>query len=242
MTIIPLETQLVTLGIMGLKPWAFLLVMFIVFAGGLIAFTMMWDSHKQTQNRKLTMMPDGKTRKILGVFVAPGKTAYEVICSVTLGEVYPNPKDKKVKAIGTLDAPNVLEQRIPKYFILDKFCFQTMWPKGAKQAQQVEIMEAFYRENFSLPALSYEEMDTEERVKVTALLTGISSDQSFSNAVVTEVQQKFTEFTKAVAKLKNLQLILIMAAVACLLGLFNLFYNFQAFEVLNSIKKFFLGG
>jgi len=239
MTIVPLEPEFVVLGIAGLKPWAFFLIFFIVVAGGLIAFTSVWDSRKREKNRKLTTMPDGRTRRILGVFCTANSEAYEVLCDFELGEV--TPPGSKEKASGKFVAPSKGNHTIPLYYTLPDFCFKTPWPKGAKPTQQIDIMESFYIENFQLPRLSYKQWTEKEMIEKTATLGATSADQSFSNAVVTEVQQKFTEFTKAVAKLKNLQLILILAAIGCLLGLFNLFYNFQGYTVLIAIRKFFLG-
>ena len=239
MTIIPLEPEYIVLGIMGLKPWAFFLIFFIVVAGGLIAFTSMWDSHKRSQNMKKTTMPDGRTRKILGVFCTANSEAYEVLCDVDMGEIIP--PGTKVKASGKVAKPSMGDHRIPLYYTLPDFCFKTPWPKGAKKAQQVDIMEAFYVENFQLPRLSYKEWSEKELIEKTAILGAISSDQSFSNAVVTEIQQKFTEFTKAVAKLKNLQLILYIVAIGALIGVFNLFLSFQGYSILTSIGQFFLG-
>lgn len=242
MIIAPLvNLQLPIVNIMGLKPWAFFLIFFIVLAGGLIVLTSMWDSHKRTQNRKKTTMPDGMTRKILGVFVTANSDAYEMICNTTLGEVLPDPKNKKLKASGIMEAPTKASQRIPKYFILPQFCFKTSWPKGAKKSQQVEIMESFYRENFSLPALSYEDMTAEERENITALMVDISTDQNFANTVVTAVEQRFAEFTKAVAKMKNLSIMLYILCAIAGITLFTLFYTYMGYKILNIIRLAYPG-
>jgi len=228
----------ITYGIMGLKPWAFFLILFIIAFGAMFVLTITWDSHKRSQNIKKTTMPDGVTRKILGVFVTANKEAYEVLCNVVLGEVKPDSKMKKVKPSGTIDAPSAEGQRIPKYFILPQYCFKTAWPKGAKKAQQVEVMESFYAENIPLPRLSYEDISMEERERVTATLADLSSDQNFANAVITEMQQKFADFTKAVKEIKNLRMILYIAAAGALIGLGNLIFTYQGYNILHIIRKF----
>ena len=129
MTIIPLEPQLpIILGIMGLKPWVFFLILFIVVGGGLIAFTSMWDSHKRSQNIKKTTMPDGRTRRILGVFCTANSEAYETLCDFSVGEVIP--PGTKTKASGSVTKPSKGNHRIPLYYTLPDFCFKTSWPKG----------------------------------------------------------------------------------------------------------------
>lgn len=233
-----LQTSVVFAGIMGLKPWAFLLVMFIVMAGGLIVFTSMWDSRKRMQNLKKTTMPDGKTGKVNAVFITEGKGSYERICDVWMNEAEVKEGGKKTKTIGTINAPNVASQRIPKYYLVAKYMFQIDWPKNAKKSQQTKIMQVFYRENYSLPAFSFEELSGEERTAMTAILTSISSDQNVANAVVTEIQQKFDAFTKAVNKLKGLNMMLYILVAIAGIALFGLFYSYLGWKAATVVKAF----
>lgn len=241
MIIVPLsmlQTGIVSAGIMGLKPWAFLVIMFIVMAGVLIIVTRLWDSHKQNQNRKKTTMPDGKTKKVNAVFIAEGKRSYENICDVWMNEAEVKEQGKKAKTIGTINAPNIASQRIPKYYLVAEYMFQIDWPKNTKRSQQIEIMQVFYRENYSLPAFSFEELSGEERTAMTAILTSISSDQNVANAVVTEIQQKFEAFTKAVNKLKSLNMMLYILAALGGVTLFGLFYSYLGWKAAVAVKAF----
>lgn len=224
--------------IMGLQPWAFFLILFIIFAGLLYVVSIIWDSRKQTQNKKKTTMPDGRTRKVNAVFITEGRGSYERICDVWMNEAEVKEGAKKYKTIGEIKAPHVASQRIPKYYLRDNYMFQIDWPKNAKPAQQTQIMQVSYRENFSLPAFSWEELSGEERAAMTAILTSISSDQNVANAVVTEIQQKFDTFTKAVAKLKSLNIMLYILVAIAAISLFNLFYEFQGHSLLITIKRF----
>jgi len=238
-TIVPFDSLLfINPAIMGLQPWAFFLIFFIIIAGILVIFSTMWDSHKQKQNKKKTTMPDGRTRKVNAVFITEGRGSYERICDVWMNEAEVKEQGKKVKTIGTINAPNVASQRIPKYYLRDNYMFQIDWPKNAKPSQQTQIMQVSYRENFSLPAFSWEELSGEERAAMTAILTSISSDQNVANAVVTEIQQKFDAFTKAVAKLKSLNMMLYILVAIAAISLFNLFYEFQGHSLLVAIKRF----
>jgi NADH:ubiquinone oxidoreductase subunit 3 (subunit A) len=235
--IAPLDS-LVTIypAIMGLKPWAFLLVVFLVFVVVLYVLTVILDSRKRNQNVKKTTMPDGKTRKTNAVFITEGRGAYEELCNVWMNEAEVKEQGKKVKTVGTVDAPKVASQRIPKYYLVAEYMFQIRWPKNAKKSQQTEIMQVFYRENYSLPAFSFNELSGEERTAMTAILTSISSDQNVANAVVTEIQQKFDTFTKAINKLKNLNMILYIVFAIAVVSLFILVYTFQDHSILMKLK------
>ena len=224
--------------IMGLQPWAFFLVLFIITAAILYLVSIVWDSRKRSLNTKKTTMPDGKTRRVNAVFITEGRGSYEELCDVWMNEAEIKESGKKMKTIGTMNAPSVTSQKIPKYYLRDNCMFQTRWPKNAKKVQQVEIMQVFYRENYSLPGFSFEELSGEERAAMTAILTSISSDQNVANAVVTEIQQKFDTFTKAVAKLKGLNTMLYILVAIAAISLFTLFYEFQDHSLLVSIKRF----
>ncbi len=239
-TVIPLDSlATVYPAIMGLKPWAFLLVFFLVMVIALYIITVIMDSRKRMQNVKKTTMPDGKTRKTNAVFITEGRGAYEELCNVWMNEAEVKEQGKKVKTVGTVDAPKVASQRIPKYYLVAEYMFQIRWPKNAKKSQQTEIMQVFYRENYSLPAFSFNELSGEERTAMTAILTSISSDQNVANAVVTEIQQKFDTFTKAINKLKNLNMILYIVFAIAVISLFTLVYQFRAYSILTTIKQFF---
>lgn len=234
MIIIPfsnLQTHVVQ--IMGLQPWAFFGLFFIVVVGIMIIFTRMWDGYKQEKNRKKMK------GKILGVFVTADRKSYEIPCSVDMHEVYPT-KDKKVKAIGTITGSSIGkgEHRVPQYYIRPEFCFLVFWPKGAKASQQIEVMETFYRENFSLPALCYEEMSVEERVKITALMNQMSADQNVAQAHLDEERGRQDAFIKAIAKLNNLKYINYFFIVIGAVGVFTLFYVFQIFGIVGAIRRF----
>lgn len=225
--------------IWGFQPWFLLLVAFLVLVGIFWVITIVLDSRKRNQNIKKTMMPDGKTRKVNGVWITEGRGSYEELCDVWMNEAEVKEQGKRVKIIGTLGTPkNVASQRIPKYYLMAKYMFQIRWPKNAKRTQQTEIMEAFYRENYSLPGFSFEELSGEERTAMTAILTSISSDQNVANAVVTEIQQKFEAFTKAINKLKTLSMQLYILIVVAAVSLFTLVYVFQAYGILRTIKIF----
>jgi hypothetical protein len=219
--------------ILGLKPWAFFGIFFIVMVGIFIIYTRLWDGYKQGQNRKKMK------GKILGVFVTADRKSYETPCGVDMHEVYPT-KDKKVKAIGTITGSSIGkgQHRIPQYYIRPEFCFLVFWPKGAKLAQQVEIMETFYRENFSLPALCYEDMSSDERVKITALMNQMSADQNVADAQLTEVQGREAAFTKALARLNSLKYLNYFLIAIGAIGIFTLFYAFQTFGIASVIRKF----
>jgi hypothetical protein len=222
--------------IMGLKPWAFLLVVFAVMVGALYVIMVILDSRKRMQNVKKTTMPDGKTRKTNAVFITEGRGAYEELCNVWMNEAEVKEQGKKVKTVGTVDAPKIASQRIPKYYLVAEYMFQIRWPKNAKKSQQTEIMEVFYRENYSLPAFSFNELSGEERTAMTAILTSISSDQNVANAVVTEIQQKFDTFTKAINKLKNLNMILYILFAVAVISLFTLVISLQDHGILAKLR------
>jgi len=236
---LPDSSPIIPPAILGLQPWAFLLIVFIAFIAIIYVGTIVLDSRKRTQNLKKTVMPDGKTRKVNAVFITEGQQAYERICEVWMNEAEVKDKGSKVKTIGQLTAPAVASQRIPKYYLVSKYMYQIRWPKNAKASQQTEIMQVFYRENFSFPGFSFEELSKDERVAMTAILTSISADQNVANAVVTEIQQKFDAFTKAINKLKGLQLILYVAGAGAIIGLFNLIISFRGYSVVSIIRKFF---
>jgi predicted small secreted protein len=225
-------------GIFGLQPWAFLIIFLVLCFGGLYIYSLLNDKLKHDRYLKMVTMPDGKTMRINGIFIQSTRRAYEKLCDVDMHEV--NIKgDKKIKDVsGLMFAPKVTTQRIPQYYVDSKCVQDIRWPKTAKATQQVSIGEIIYRENIPYPAFSYEEMTKEERVEQTAILSGISADQNVANAVVTEIQQKFDAFTKAVRELKNIKLILLLVFVNIIVGAVGALLAFQSYNVVNALRGF----
>ena len=240
----PLETNLIVdfAGIMGLQPVAFFIILFIIAFGLLYLYNLLNDKMKHDRNLKRVTMVNAngsKTLRMNGIFVTATGYSYERLCDVDMHEVAIKGDKNLKKASGILMAPNVSTQRIPQYYIHTKFVQTIMWPKNARETQQVSISQAIYRENISLPGFSYEEMTETDRMEMTAKLSGISADQNVANAVVTEIQQKFDAFTKAVKELKNVKLILLLVFINIIVGAAGALMSFQAYNLINAMKAFF---
>lgn len=243
MIILPLSETMQNVhyaGIFGLQPIAFFIILFIVVFVGLYLYGQLNDKIKRDQYLKMVTMPDGKTLRMNAIFITATGQGYEKICDVDMHEVSVKDKDKNIKkASGIMLPPKVATQRIPQYYIHPKFIHTILWPKNRRQTQQISISEAIYRENFPLPAFSYEEMTEHERIEMTAKLAGASADQNVADAVIAEIQQKFDAFTKAVQKLKSLQWVLLGVFVAVIVGAINVILTFQTYNLVNMIRAFF---
>lgn len=240
---IDLVQPIVHAGILGFKTWVVQLVggvvLLFVF---LFVFTKMYDNYKREQNIKKTTMPDGKTRKINGVFITEGDTSYERICDSDMNTAEIKEKNKKTPVIGSITAPKVTSQRIPTYYLVSGYGKQIFWPKGAKLAQQVQVMQFFYRENYPFPCFAWNELSEEERTTMTGILANIQADQGVANAVVTEVQQKFEAFTRALKELwawRPMKWVLFGILALVLLGDFLIF---RALNMISVIGRVIVGG
>lgn len=245
MIIAPIDVvqPIVVAGILGFQTWFVQLVGVIIFMFvGLFVFIKMYDGYKHEQNVKKTTMPNGITRKINGVFITEGQTGYERICDCDMDTAKIPEKEKKKGAIGTMTAPKVTSQRIPDYYLYPGYGVQVFWPKGARLRQQVQIMQFFYRENYPFPTFGWKELSDEERTTMTGILANIQADQGVANAVVTEVQQKFEAFTRALKELwawRPMRYVIygILALIAI-----NIFITFRVYSVVISIARVIIGG
>lgn len=242
MTIIPIQESSLFVkyaGIFGLQPIAFFILVFILLFIGFYIWSKLKDKWLYDRYLKMATMPDGKTLRMNGIFVTATGEAYEKLCDIDMHEVVIRGEKNIKKASGLMFAPKVTTQRIPQYYIHPDFIHSIMWPKNRKTVQQIRISEAIYRENYPLPAFSYKEMSETERLEMTSILAGISADQNVANAVVTEIQQKFDAFTKAVKELKNLKLILLLVFVNIVVGAVGALLAFQTYNGVSIIAKFF---
>lgn len=225
-------------GIFGLQPWAFLIIVIIVMAGGMYLYNLLYSKMRYDKNLKLVTMPDGKTLRMNGIFITATGHSYERLCDIDMHEVAIK-NDKSIKrANGVMFAPKVTTQRIPQYYIHPDFVHSVMWPKNTKANQQISISQAIYRENYPLPAFSYKDMSDTERTEMTSILAGLSADQNVANAVVTEIQQKFDAFTKAVKQLGNLKLVVILVVVNIVVSGACVLMAFQSYNLLNVLRVF----
>jgi len=246
MTIIPIDSLqpiVVHAGILGFKTWVVQLVGGVVFMFVcLFVFTKMYDNYKREQNIKKTTMPDGKTRKINGVFITEGDTSYERICDSDMNTAEIKEKNKKTPVLGSISAPKVTSQRIPTYYLVSGYGKQIFWPKGAKLSQQVQVMQFFYRENYPFPCFAWNELSEEERTTMTGILANIQADQGVANAVVTEVQQKFEAFTRALKELwawRPMRYVLFAILGASAVGIV---LTFMVYKVVIAIARVVVGG
>jgi hypothetical protein len=240
---IPPSTNVISIGIFGLNPYAFFLILFIG-TGILMIFARIWWNQKQQEKHR----QQAKNR-VLCEFCGEGWSEL-ILCEVFKGQIKQEVKASRT-SFGIQDfiaAPkNKLKHAVSWgldfYFWLPDHAFLVDWPEGKPAKQQIRIMKAHYYINDPMPKITYrpQEWNADVYERTTSALLKYAQDEKVAEVAVGELSGKFQLFETALRYMKQIPMMFIIQLGQCFILLVIGFLAFKAMSNGDAVIKFLIG-
>ena len=231
-------------GILGLNPYAFLMIMFAISFVGIFVARLWWNQRQRTKNfREAGNM-------VACEFCAEGLSK-TILCEVFKGQVKNIIQNNRTTfAVSDYIGrdQNKLKERgifgdIDFYFYLPDHAYPYRWPEGKPFEQQITVMKTHYFVNDPMPKITYRPQDWNPDVyeRVTATLLKYAQDEKVAEVAIGELSGKFSMFEMALKFMQKIPLIFLIQLGQCLLLLIVGFMAYKAMGSSDAVAKFITG-